>query len=99
VVETGETRDRLVELIADYRRTYPDGYRFDDAPSDRGQPGRSMVMLFQILLRQQSTYRRRDHLLLNRYVSRFKAFVVRRQQAKLPRFVDKQGMTADVLLR
>jgi hypothetical protein len=94
-----ETRICLAENIADYRTRYADGYRFDEAPSSRADPGRRMVMLFQILLRRQQAYRRSDRLLLNRHVSRFKAFVVRRQQAKLPRFVDKQGMTADVLLR
>lgn len=98
-VETTATRSELVDLIAAYRQRYADGYRFDDAPSTRGEPGRSVVVLFQILLRRQQQYRRSDHLLLNRYVSRCKAYIVRRQESKLPRFVNKQGMTADVLLR
>jgi hypothetical protein len=98
-VESAVTRSELVDLIAAYRQRYTDGYRFDDAPSTCGEPGRSVVVLFQILLRSQQQYRRSDHVLLNRYVSRGKAYLVRRQQSKLPRFINKQGMTADVLLR
>jgi hypothetical protein len=98
-VESPETCARLAELVADYRRAYPAGYRFDDAPAGSTELRRPVVLLFQLLIRRQRQYRRSDRVLLNRYVSRFKAFVVRRQQAKLPRFVDKQGMTADVLLR
>lgn len=98
-VETPETSARLAGLIADYRRQYAAGYRFDDVPAGRTELRRPVVLLFQLLIRQQRPYRRCDRVLLNRFVSRFKAFVVRQQQAKLPRFVDKQGMTAEMLLR
>jgi hypothetical protein len=98
-VDTAATHARLAGLVADYRRTYAVRYRLDDATSERTGFGRSAALLFHILIRRHRHYRRRDRVLLNRHVSRLKAFLVRRQQANLPRFVNKQGMAADVLLR
>ena len=52
-----------------------------------------------LLVRNQTAYRRGDRLLLNRHVTKVKGLLAARLQANLPRFVDKQGMSMDVLLR
>jgi hypothetical protein len=98
-VDTPRTATNFASLLADYRERYPAGYRFDDAQSDASLPGRSIAVLFQLLVRRHARYRRGDRVLLNPYVSRLKAYLVQRQTAKLPRFVNKQGMSAEVLLR
>lgn len=96
--DTPHTHERLETLIAAYRRTYPDGYRFDYRPAPRDRFERRAALLFGLVIRHDQQYRRGDRLLLNRHVTRLKTFVVRRQQSELPRFVNKQGMSSDVLL-
>jgi len=98
-LDTPETHARLEVLLTDYRRRYPHGYRFDYAPRSPDRFRLPAALLFHLLIRHEMPYRRADHLLLNRHVTRLKALAVRLQQSKLPRFVDKQGMSVDALLR
>jgi hypothetical protein len=56
-------------------------------------------LLFGLVIRDRTQYRRRDRLLLNRHVARLKTVVARGAHLDLPRFVDQQGMASDVLLR
>ncbi|MBA2755719.1 MAG: hypothetical protein H0U40_14880 [Chloroflexia bacterium] len=57
-----------------------------------------MRWLFGLLLRRQPRYRRRDRLLLSRGATGLNRYLVRRQRAALPRFVDTRGMASDTLL-
>jgi hypothetical protein len=98
-LDTPETRERLAALIAAYQERYPRGYRFDTRPASLGALGRPSGAVFRLLLRHEMRYRWGDGLLLNRHVTRLKVIAAGRMQASLPRFVNKQGMTADALLR
>ncbi len=70
-------------------------------PAARRRSRRPDGLLFRLLLRDRMDYRRGDRMMLNRHVTRLKALAARRlqSQSELPRFVNKQGMSADVLLR
>jgi len=96
-VETATTRQRLAELLPAYEARYPAGYRFDTAGGTGS--ARAAHLLLRLLLRHRMDYRRGDHVLLDRNVTRLKALVARRLQGRLPRFVGKQGMPAEALLR
>lgn len=98
-VDTAETRRNLSQLAAEYRHTYPDGYAIDLPDGPRAQPSRVFRLALPLLLRDRTAYRRADHFLLNRHITRLKARLAARLQANLPRFIDKQGMSSDVLLR
>ena len=65
-LETPQTRTRLADLLAAYRRRYPDGYRFDYPPTAQGQLGPGAALLIQLLIRDRMQYRAGDRLLLDR---------------------------------
>lgn len=101
-LDSQETHQRLRTLLADYQRTYPDGYRFHTAAADVNDVNgedRWLHIIVPLLLRRHSQYRRRDRILLSCGVTRLKRYVANRQRAALPRFVDTQGMASDMLLR
>jgi hypothetical protein len=101
-VATPATRAGLAAWLEEYRRLYPWGYRFDYVPPVSAAPvraSRPMDMLIRLLIRQRMDCRRGDRLLLGGLAVRLRAAVVRGARAHLPRFVDKQGMSADTLLR
>ena len=99
-VATDQTHERLATMLADYRRHHPfGGYRFGVAaprPEDAGGRG---ALLVRLLVRHQTDYRRGDRLMLNRHVTLLKSLDLRRLRFRLSRFVDKQGITAEALLR
>jgi len=98
-VDTPRTHERLRVLLAAYQRTYPNGYRFDYPATAHTRHDRRLALLFPLLLRRQTRYRRRDRFLLSGSATRLNRYLVRRQHAALPRFVDTRGMPSDVLLR
>ena len=97
-VATPETHRRLAALRAGYRERYPAAYRVDDAPSPAGT-ARATAFAIGQLLRGRREYRPRDRLLLNGRAGVLKPLVAGRGADGLPRFVDTQGMSTDVLLR
>lgn len=106
-VDTAETRGRLTRLAQDYRRAYPHGFAFDGAPTRRDRLDPVFALALPLFLRNRGAYRRADRLLLNPGVNRLKgvlstrltAWLTSRLGASLPAFVDRQGMSTDVLLK
>ncbi|MDQ3514241.1 MAG: hypothetical protein M3462_11405, partial [Chloroflexota bacterium] len=96
--DTSDTHARLAALLPPYRQAYPVGYRFDDPIHGTNERDRPLRWLFGLLLRRQPRYRRRDRLLLSRGATGLNRYLVRRQRAALPRFVDTRGMASDTLL-
>jgi hypothetical protein len=95
-------RDDVAALLTEYRRRYPAGYRFDATeaePMEQTPSGRTIALLLPLLLRRRMAYRPLDRLLLSRPLTRLQAVAADRLARRLPRFVDKQGMATDVLLR
>lgn len=101
--DTAATHQRIAELLPVYRDRYPHGYRFALGPAAGplpvGHRARSAHALFRLALRHGAEYRLTDRLLLNRHVSRAKAALARRLAGTLPAFLDRQGMSAETLLR
>jgi hypothetical protein len=97
--DTPETWRRLEVLLPDYRLRYPEGYRFAlDSDSLAGADRLARLML-RLALRHRHGYRLRDRLMLTPPVSRAKIWLSRRLTKSLPVFVNKQGMSAEILLR
>jgi hypothetical protein len=89
-------------MLTEYRRRFPAGYRFEAAGRDgrdRGRSGWPMALVYSLLLRRRMAYRPIDRLLLSSPVTRLQLRVVHRLAARLPGFVDRQGMTSSILMR
>ena len=98
-LDTAATHRRLGGLLPAYRDRYPHGYRFAAGPTPPTRSARPAPVLFRLVLRPAAEYRVADQLLLNRHVSRAKAALARRLAGALPPFLDRQGMSAETLLR
>lgn len=98
-VATTETWRRLEGLLPDYQSRYPYGYRFALGPDTLAGADRLARLLLRLVVRARHRYRPRDRLMLTPPISRAKIWLSRRLTKRLPTFVNKQGMSTEVLLR
>jgi hypothetical protein len=98
-VDSPETWRQLETLLPDYHARYPHGFRFALGPDSLAGADRLARLSLGLLLRHGHRYRLRDRLMLTPPISRAKVWLSRRLAKSLPDFVNKQGMSAEMLLR
>lgn len=98
-VETPETWRQIESLLPDYQTRYADGYQFAFGPDSLAGADRLARLGLRLVLRQRHRYRLRDRLMLTPPITRAKLWLSRRLAASLPTFVNKQGMSTEILLR
>jgi hypothetical protein len=98
-VDAPDTWRQLDSLLPDYQARYPDGYRFALRSEPLGGAQRLIRLMLPLLLRYRHRYRLSDRLMLTTPVSRAKCWLSRRLTGSLPMFVNKQGMSVEMLLR
>jgi hypothetical protein len=98
-VDTPRTWRQLEELLPAYQIRYPHGYRFALGPDPLAGADRLSRLALRVVLRRRHRYRMRDRLMLTPLVSHAKIWLSRRLASSLPVFVNKHGMSAEMLLR